>query len=41
MVGKRILVVEDDALSASTLEAYLRRDGFEVAIAEDGLRGVS
>ena len=40
MVGKRILVVEDDALSASTLEAYLRRDGFEVAIAEDGLRGV-
>ncbi|USW93812.1 response regulator [Pseudomonas proteolytica] len=35
-----MLVVEDDALSANTLEAYLRRDGFEVAIAEDGERGV-
>ena len=40
MVGKKVLVVEDDALSANTLEAYLRRDGFEVAIAEDGERGV-
>lgn len=40
MVGKKVLVVEDDALSANTLEAYLRGDGFEVAIAEDGERGV-
>lgn len=40
MPGKRVLVIEDDAVSASTLEAYLRRDGFEVAIAEDGQRGI-
>jgi DNA-binding response OmpR family regulator len=38
--GKRILVVEDDADSANILEAYLRRDGFDVAWAEDGLRGL-
>jgi DNA-binding response OmpR family regulator len=40
MSGKRILVVEDDADSASILEAYLRRDGFDVALAEDGQRGL-
>ena len=40
MTGKRILVVEDDADSANILEAYLQRDGFEVAIAEDGLRAI-
>lgn len=40
MSGKCILVVEDDADSASILEAYLRRDGFEVLLAEDGQRGV-
>jgi DNA-binding response OmpR family regulator len=38
--GKRILIVEDDADSANILEAYLQRDGFEVALAEDGLRGL-
>lgn len=36
MNGKKILVVEDDADSAETLEAYLRRDGFDVRIARDG-----
>ncbi|PHN61830.1 response regulator transcription factor [Pseudomonas viridiflava] len=40
MTGERILVVEDDADSASILEAYLRRDGFEVALAEDGARAL-
>ncbi|MFS2156119.1 response regulator transcription factor [Pseudomonas sp. Pseusp122] len=40
MSGKRILIVEDDADSASILEAYLRRDGFEVALAEDGQRAI-
>lgn len=40
MVGKRILVVEDDPDGASILEAYLRRDGFEVAIASDGERAL-
>lgn len=36
MIGKKILVVEDDVDSAETLDAYLRRDGFEVRIARDG-----
>ncbi len=40
MSEKRILVVEDDADSASILEAYLRRDGFAVTLAEDGQRGI-
>lgn len=40
MSGKRILIVEDDADSANILEAYLQRDGFEVALAEDGQRGL-
>ncbi|WDU64079.1 response regulator transcription factor [Pseudomonas poae] len=40
MSGKRILIVEDDTDSASILEAYLIRDGFEVALAEDGLVAV-
>lgn len=40
MSGKRILIVEDDADSASILEAYLLRDGFEVALAEDGQRAL-
>lgn len=40
MSGKRILIVEDDADSASILEAYLLRDGFEVALAEDGQRAM-
>ncbi|MEQ7633911.1 DNA-binding response regulator, partial [Xanthomonas campestris] len=35
MSGKRILIVEDDADSANILEAYLLRDGYEVALAED------
>ncbi|MFK0095616.1 response regulator [Pseudomonas sp. NPDC090592] len=39
MSRKLILVVEDDADSASILEAYLKRDFFEVAIAEDGFKG--
>ncbi|MDR6178662.1 MULTISPECIES: response regulator [unclassified Pseudomonas] len=35
-----ILIVEDDADSASVLEAYLRRDGFTVMLAEDGRQGL-
>lgn len=38
--SKRILIVEDDADSASILEAYLRRDDFEVEIARDGVQAV-
>lgn len=40
MNGKKILVVEDDADSAETLEAYLRRDGFDVRIARDGAMAI-
>ncbi|WP_194790377.1 response regulator [Pseudomonas sp. UFMG81] len=40
MTSKLILIVEDDADSASILEAYLKRDCFDVAIARDGLMGV-
>lgn len=40
MSEKKVLIVEDDADSASILEAYLRRDDFNVAIAEDGARAI-
>ncbi|RUL73660.1 response regulator [Dyella choica] len=40
MNAKKVLVVEDDADSASILEAYLRRDGFDVGLAGDGLRAI-
>jgi len=36
MIYKKILIVEDDLDSASILEAYLRKDGFDVAVAHDG-----
>lgn len=39
-LNKRILVVEDDADSALILEAYLRRDGFDVEIARDGVQAI-
>ncbi|NIF28918.1 response regulator transcription factor [Pantoea sp. Tr-811] len=38
---RRVLIVEDDADGASILEAYLRKDGFEVVVAEDGARGLA
>jgi len=37
---RRVLVVEDDADSASILQAYLLKDGFDVHIAPDGQRGI-
>ena len=40
MSEKRILIIEDDMDAANVLEAYLRRDKFQVAIAADGLRGI-
>lgn len=39
-MSKRILVIEDDFDAANVLEAYLKRDGFEVAIAGDGQQGL-
>lgn len=40
MTDKKVLVVEDDLDSASILEAYLRKEGFAVAVAHDGERAV-
>lgn len=33
---KRILVVDDEAVVTEVLERYLRKDGFDVAVAADG-----
>ncbi|MGC6387744.1 response regulator [Ewingella sp. S1.OA.A_B6] len=40
MNAKRVLVIEDDADAADVLEAYLRRENYEVAVAGDGLKGL-
>lgn len=40
MSQNRILIVEDDADGASILEAYLKKEGFEVTVAEDGAKGL-
>jgi DNA-binding response OmpR family regulator len=36
----RILIVEDDAIVAETLESYLRHAGFDVESVRDGARGL-
>ncbi|QIX94378.1 response regulator [Cedecea sp. FDAARGOS_727] len=41
MQNKRVLVIEDDADAANVLEAYLRREGYSVAVAGDGLAGMN
>lgn len=40
MSQQRILVIEDDLESASILDAYLRKDGFQVTQAHDGAQGL-
>ena len=40
MMSKKILVVEDDPDSADVLEAYLKKEGFLVAVAGDGVRAL-
>ncbi|MBF7978796.1 MULTISPECIES: response regulator [Rahnella] len=40
MQTKRILIIEDDADAADVLDAYLKREGYEVQIAGDGLSGL-
>jgi two-component system response regulator AdeR len=40
MSGKRILIIEDDADAADVLGAYLRRENYEVCVAEDGPAGL-
>ncbi|MEN0616244.1 response regulator [Klebsiella indica] len=40
MSGKRILIIEDDADAADVLDAYLRRENYEVWVAGDGPSGL-
>ena len=40
MVGKRILVVEDEATLGRVLCDTLRSYGYDVALAEDGIAGI-
>lgn len=40
MQTKRVLIIEDDADAAGVLEAYLKRENYEVNIAGDGLSGL-
>ena len=39
-MGRRILVVEDEATIADAVAARLRSEGYEVTVARDGLSGV-
>jgi len=39
-MSKKALIVEDDGNIAELLRLYLEKDGFEVAIASDGIQGV-
>ena len=40
MQSKRVLIIEDDADAAGVLEAYLKRENYEVLIAGDGPGGL-
>lgn len=40
MKTKRVLIIEDDADAASVLEAYLKRDGYDVMVASNGMTGL-
>ena len=40
MQTKRVLIIEDDADAAGVLEAYLKRENYEVNIAGDGVSGL-
>lgn len=40
MQSKRVLIIEDDADAAGVLEAYLKRENYDVMIAGDGLSGL-
>uniref|UniRef100_UPI0006669951 response regulator transcription factor n=2 Tax=Serratia TaxID=613 RepID=UPI0006669951 len=41
MQNKRVLVIEDDIDAANVLEAYLRREGYHVAVVGNGLIGLN
>lgn len=40
MSGKRILIIEDDADAADVLDAYLRRENYDVFVADSGPSGL-
>ncbi|WP_447314897.1 response regulator [Klebsiella michiganensis] len=40
MLSRRMLIIEDDADAAGVLEAYLRRENYDVAVTVDGLAGL-
>lgn len=40
MLSRRVLIIEDDADAAGVLEAYLRRENYDVVITGDGLSGL-
>ncbi|TMG08037.1 MAG: response regulator, partial [Chloroflexi bacterium] len=40
MTRERILVVEDEPTVAEVVDRYLRRDGYNVCVAHDGLDGM-
>jgi CheY-like chemotaxis protein len=40
MLSRRVLIIEDDADAAGVLEAYLRRENYDVTITGDGLAGL-
>lgn len=41
MQNKRVLVIEDDVDAANVLEAYLKREGYNVAVVGNGLMGLN
>lgn len=41
MTQDRILVVEDEPTVAEVVDRYLRRDGYDVSVAHDGLRALA
>ncbi|MBS1206360.1 MAG: two-component system response regulator [Proteobacteria bacterium] len=40
MLSRKILVIEDDVDAANVLEAYLRRENYDVSLSVDGLNGL-
>ena len=41
MAGKRVLVIDDDVKTTELVKLYLRRDGYKVVIAYDGIQAVN
>jgi DNA-binding response OmpR family regulator len=39
-MGKRVLIIDDDPMIRSLVQAMLENEGFEVSMAEDGQHGV-